>query len=67
MSSLSIFVLGDEALIRLMVIQMIEYLGHHVAAEAGSIAVALSLAETADFDLALLDGNIKGAQAVMSP
>jgi hypothetical protein len=36
MSSLSIFVLGDEALIRLMIIQMVEDLGHHVAAEAGS-------------------------------
>jgi hypothetical protein len=38
---------------------MVEDPGHHVAAEAGSIAVALSLVETADFDLALLDGNIE--------
>jgi CheY-like chemotaxis protein len=60
LGSLSIFVLEDEALIRMMVVQMIEELGHRVVAEAGSIAEALSLVETADFDLALLDVNVAG-------
>jgi CheY-like chemotaxis protein len=58
--SLSIFILEDEALIRMMIAQMIEELGHRVVAEAGSISQALSLAETTDFDLALLDVNING-------
>jgi CheY-like chemotaxis protein len=60
-SSLSVFVLEDETLIRMMVVQMIEELGHRVVAEAGTIAEALSLVETADFDLALLDINVAGA------
>jgi hypothetical protein len=51
-SSLSIFVLEDEALIRMMIVQMIEDLGHRVVAEAGSIAEALTLGETFEFDLA---------------
>jgi hypothetical protein len=37
MSSLSIFVSEDGALIWLMIIQMVEDLDRHVAAEAGSI------------------------------
>jgi CheY-like chemotaxis protein len=57
---LSVFVLEDEALIRMMTVEMVEELGHFVVAEAGSISEALSLAETADFDLALLDVNIRG-------
>jgi CheY-like chemotaxis protein len=60
-SSLSVFVLEDEALIRMMIVQMVEELGHRVVAEAGSIADALVLAGSAEFDLALLDINVAGA------
>jgi CheY-like chemotaxis protein len=41
---LSVFVLEDEALIRMMTVEMVEELGHYVVAEAGSISEALSLA-----------------------
>jgi|SRR5580704_3261588 CheY-like chemotaxis protein len=58
--TLAVFVLEDEALIRMMIVQMLEELGHRVVAEAGSISAALPLAETADFDLALLDINVGG-------
>jgi CheY-like chemotaxis protein len=64
--SLSIFILEDEALTRMMVVQMIEELGHRVVVEAGSRSEALSLAETADFDLALLDINIAGHTPAMT-
>jgi len=42
------------------IVQMFEDLGHHVAAEGDSISEASVLAETADFDLALHEVNIKG-------
>ena len=40
--------------------EMIEELGHQIVAEAGSIGSALPLAETAAFDIAILDVNIGG-------
>jgi CheY-like chemotaxis protein len=52
---LRIFLVEDEAMIRMMVVDMIEELGHVVAAEAGQIGQALELAQSADFDLAILD------------
>jgi CheY-like chemotaxis protein len=55
-----VFLVEDEALIRLMLIEMVEELGHRVVAEAGSIESALPLAETAAFDIAILDVNIGG-------
>src|SRR6267142_865820 len=42
-----VFLVEDEALIRLMLAEMIEELGHQIVAEAGSIESALPLAETA--------------------
>jgi hypothetical protein len=54
------FVLNDEALTLMTIVQMIEDLGHQVAAEGGSISEASVLAETADFDPALLEVNIRG-------
>ena len=55
-----VFLVEDEALIRLMLAEMIEELGHRIVAEAGSIESALPLAETAAFDIAILDMNIGG-------
>jgi len=40
--------------------EMMDDLGHVVVAEAGSLAAARPLAETAEFDLAILDINIGG-------
>ena len=60
----SIFLVEDEGLIRLLVADMIEELGHRVVAEAGNIQEALVLAETAVFDHAILDINIGGSSIV---
>ena len=57
---LRIFLVEDEAMIRMMVVDMIEELGHVVAAEAGQIDQALELAQSADLDLAILDVNVNG-------
>jgi CheY-like chemotaxis protein len=56
----SIFLVEDEAIIRMMLAEMVEELGHRVVAEAGSIAAAEPLAQIAAFDLAILDINVGG-------
>jgi CheY-like chemotaxis protein len=56
----SVFLVEDETLIRMMIAEMIEELGHTVVAEAANIADALRLAETTDFGLAILDVNVGG-------
>jgi len=56
----SIFLVEDEALIRMMIAGMVEESGHTVVAEAANLADALRLAETADFGIAILDINIGG-------
>jgi CheY-like chemotaxis protein len=50
---LSVFLTEDEALIQMMVAEMIEELGHTVIAEASSLDQALRLAKTATFDVAI--------------
>jgi CheY-like chemotaxis protein len=55
-----IFLVEDEAFIRMMIADMIEELGHRVVAEAGNLPDAARLATTARFDLAILDINING-------
>jgi hypothetical protein len=42
----SIFVVEDEALIRMMLAEMVEELGHRIVAEAGNVKDARALAET---------------------
>jgi CheY-like chemotaxis protein len=44
---------------------MLEELGYRVAAEAGEIGEALRLAQSTEFDLAILDVNVNGK--VISP
>jgi len=61
MKSVSIFLVEDEALIRMMLVQMLEELGHRVVAEAGSIHEAEPLARTSLFDLAIFDINVAGS------
>ena len=65
MPGVSIFLVEDEGLIRLMLADMVEELGHRVVAEAGNLEVGQALAETAIFDLAILDINIAGR--IISP
>ena len=64
MRQASIFLVEDEALIRMMLADMIEELGHRVVVEAGNIQDAQVLAERAIFDLAILDINIAGFSIV---
>jgi DNA-binding NtrC family response regulator len=64
MRQASIFLVEDEALIRMMFAEMIEELGHRVVAEAGNIQDAQVLAKTAIFDLAILDINLAGSSIV---
>jgi DNA-binding response OmpR family regulator len=61
----SVFLVEDEVMIRMMVADMLEELGYRVAAEAGEINEALKLAQSTDFDFAILDVNVNGK--VISP
>jgi len=57
---LSVFLVEDEALIRMMIADMLEELGHRVVAEAGSIDKAEPLARNSAFDLGVFDINVGG-------
>ena len=61
----SVFLVEDEVMIRIMVADMLEELGYSIAAEAGDISEAIRLAQSTDFDLAILDVNVNGK--VISP
>jgi CheY-like chemotaxis protein len=61
----SVFLVEDEVMIRMMVADMLEELGYSVAAEAGEINEAIRLAQSAEYDLAILDVNVNGK--VISP
>ena len=56
----SVFLVEDEVMIRMMVADMLEELGYRVAAEAGEIAEAIRLAQSTEFDIAILDVNLNG-------
>ena len=56
----AMFLVEDETLIRMMIAGMAEELGHTVVAEAGNINDALTLARTANFEIAVLDINVAG-------
>jgi CheY-like chemotaxis protein len=60
MGGKSVFLVEDEALIRMMIVEMLDELGHRVVAEAGSIEAAEPLARTSVFDLAVFDINVAG-------
>ena len=60
MSGAAVFLVEDEALIRMMIAEMLDDLGHRVVAEASSIEVADPLARSAVFDLGVFDINIGG-------
>ncbi|WP_038960269.1 response regulator [Bradyrhizobium japonicum] len=61
----SVLLVEDEALIRMMVANMLEELGHTVSAEAANLARALALASSAEFDFAILDFSL-GAETSVS-
>jgi hypothetical protein len=55
-----VLVVEDEAIIRIMIADMLGELGHTLAAEAGHIDEAMRLAQSTEFDLAILDVNLRG-------
>ena len=55
-----ILVVEDELMIRLLLQDMLEDLGHTLAGEAGDIEEALTLAKQGEFDVAILDVNLDG-------
>jgi CheY-like chemotaxis protein len=55
-----VLLVEDEVMIRMMVADMIEQLGHAVTAEAGDVGHATELAQNGLFDLAILDVNLNG-------
>ena len=61
----SVFLVEDEVMIRMMVADMLDELGYSVAAEAGEINEAIKLAQSTEFDIAILDVNVNGK--VISP
>ena len=65
MRQATILLIEDNALIRMVIAGIVEDLGHRVVAQAGTIYHARVLAETTEFDLALLD--IKLGQDSVAP
>ena len=59
LKDLNVLVVEDEPMIRLMVVDMLSELGCRLAAEAGDVEEAAKLAQSADFDLAILDVNVR--------
>jgi DNA-binding response OmpR family regulator len=57
---LKVFVVEDEPMIRILLMDMLGELGCRVAAEAGDGEAAAKLAQSTEFDLAILDVNLRG-------
>ena len=55
-----VLVVEDELMIRMLLQDMLDDLGHTLAGEAGAIDEALTLARQAEFDIAILDVNLNG-------
>lgn len=55
-----VLVVEDEPLIVMLIADMLEELGHAVAASCGTVEDALKLVETETFDVALLDLDLGG-------
>ena len=55
-----ILVVDDEAMIRMLLVDMLSELGYTIAAEASRLEEALEAAINVDFDVAILDVNLQG-------
>ena len=58
--SRSILIVEDEPLIAMMLEDFLLSLGHEVRATCDSVGEALKAVQNADFDIAILDINLKG-------
>jgi len=56
----SILIVEDEPLIAMMLEDFIQSLGHEVSGNCDSVGAALKQVELGNFDLAILDINLKG-------
>ena len=56
----NILIVEDEPLIAMMLEDFLLSLGHEVTATCDSVGEALKAVEVADFDVAILDVNLKG-------
>jgi CheY-like chemotaxis protein len=59
-AGLRVLVVEDELLIRMLIEDMLVELGYVVAAEAARMDQAMQAVTAAEFDLAILDGNLDG-------
>jgi CheY-like chemotaxis protein len=55
-----LLVVEDDVLVRMLLADMVGELGYTLAAEAGSVDEALEATRKTDFDLAILDVDLKG-------
>jgi CheY-like chemotaxis protein len=60
LNGLKVLVVEDEAIIAMMVEDMLGDMGCEVVGTAGRLAEAFAIAEKADFDCAILDVNLCG-------
>lgn len=60
---LRILVIDDEFLIVKSISRLLSCAGHHVLGTAGSLARAVELIETTEFDIAIVDANLNGISA----
>ena len=61
---LSVLIVEDEAMIRMLLCDMLEELGHAIAGQAARVEEALALVNSQlAFDLAILDVNLEGKTA----
>lgn len=60
LAGLKVLVVEDEAIVALMIEDMLNDLGCGIAACVGTLADARTVAAAADFDIALLDVNLGG-------
>jgi CheY-like chemotaxis protein len=58
--SRSILIVEDEPLIAMMLEDFIQSIGHRVSGSCDSVGAALEEIEQGEFDLAILDVNLKG-------
>lgn len=55
-----VLVVEDEPMIRLLLDDMLTDIGYTMAAEAGAVDEALTVAKQGEFDVAILDVNLNG-------
>jgi CheY-like chemotaxis protein len=60
--SLSVLLIEDEAMIAMLLEDMLADLGHQVAATAGRVDHAMRLSNELPIDLAIIDVNLNGEQ-----